>query len=386
MLRKDFLRLGSVMATTVPAYTFMQGSSKLIEKKTTNNAVDFLHDGLLLSPTEYATILIQMADEGKIKPDFYSNKGIVEELEQKFAALLGKESAVWMPTGTLANHLALRHLAGDHRRVIVQEQSHVYNDTGDAAQSLSNLTVIPLGYNKVGYTISEIEEIITKTQRGRVETHIGAFLIETPVRRQLDRMIPIEELKSLTFMIQQRGYKIHLDGARIFVQAVHEKKSPVEYSELFDTVFVSMWKCFNAASGAILAGTTTFTEKLFHERRMFGGGLPGAWPFAAVALHFADSFLSEYASALEKAEKLFSSLESHGGFKIDRFENGSHILRMHVRVANQKKFQIEALQQQIDLPNPDEGFLLKINPSINRMSQTDLVNAFIKSFDRALAG
>ena len=386
MLRKDFLRLGTAMAASVPAMNYLQGTQKVLPKKDHNKAVDFLHDGLLLSPSEYAAILMQMADENRIQADFYSNKGIVEETEQKFASLLGKESAVWMPTGTLANHIALRHLAGDRRRVIVQEQSHVYNDTGDASQTLSNLTLIPLGNNSVSYTIKEIEETITKTQRGRVETNIGACLIETPVRRQLDRMIPFEELKSLTDMMRQHGYKTHLDGARLFVQAVHENKAPAAYGELFDTMYVSLWKCFNAASGAILAGTKTFTEKLFHERRMFGGGLPAAWPFAAVALHFADSFTSEYKSAWETAEKLFTKLESHGGFKINKLEHGTHIVKLNVNVRDPKKFQEELLKLNIDLPNPDEGFLLKINPSLNRLDPDSISGAFIKTFERVSMG
>ena len=77
-------------------------------------------------------------------PDSYSLGGIVEELEAQCARLLGKERAIFMPTGTLANHMAVRALAGGSSRVIVQEQSHFYQDEGDCAQTLSNLTLMPL--------------------------------------------------------------------------------------------------------------------------------------------------------------------------------------------------------------------------------------------------
>ena len=133
--------------------------------------------------------------------------------------------------------------------------------------------------------------------------------MKTPVRRQQDRIVSFEELKLLTDFAKKNGIKTHLDGARLFTQSVHTSKSPKIYGELFDTVFTSMWKCFNASSGAILAGTKAFTEKLFHERRMFGGGLPASWVFAAVALHYADGFLDEYKRAWSNAEKLFSELE-----------------------------------------------------------------------------
>ena len=77
---------------------------------------------MLLTPKEYADLLMRLADKGKIKPDFYSNGGVVEELEHKFAHLLGKEAAVFMPTGTLANHIAIRRLAENNRRVIVPDK------------------------------------------------------------------------------------------------------------------------------------------------------------------------------------------------------------------------------------------------------------------------
>jgi threonine aldolase len=384
MNRKSFLQLGSSLAATatlqhlLPAFPYSK--KRLIDAV----KMDFVWDGILLSPLEYATLLMQLADEGKIKADYYSNGGVVEELEHQFATLLGTESSVWMPTGTLANHIAIRHLAGDNRRVIVQEQSHVYNDTGDSAQSLSNLNLISLGKNEVGFTLDEVKEIAEKTLHGRVETHIGVMSIETPVRRQHDRMVPFDDLKTLTGYAHENGIKTHLDGARLFVQSVHTDSSPVQYATLFDTTYISMWKFFNAASGAILAGTKAFTEKLFHERRMFGGGLPAAWPFAAVALHYSNSFLNDYTMAWKKAQELFSALESTGRFHVTSFPNGSHVVRLEIIGVNLTKFKDALFQKNIELPNPDDtGFFLKVNTTMNRMSVAYLVDAFSKAVKEA---
>jgi threonine aldolase len=101
-------------------------------------------------------------------------------------------------------------------------------------------------------------------------------------------MVSYNSLKEMTEYARKSDIKIHLDGARLFKQSVHTGVEPRQYGELFDTVFTSMSKCFNASPGATLAGDRSFTDKLFHERRMFGGGLPAAWVFAAVALHYAD--------------------------------------------------------------------------------------------------
>ena len=69
------------------------------------------------------------------------------------AALLGKEAAVWLPTGTLANHLAVRLLAGNRRRVLVQSESHLFNDCGDCAQTLSGLHLVPLASGRATFTL-----------------------------------------------------------------------------------------------------------------------------------------------------------------------------------------------------------------------------------------
>ena len=154
----------------------------------------------------------------------------------------------------------------------MQEQSHFYNDSGDCAQTLSGLNLIPIGENSVEFGLSEVENIVNKTKTGRVETKVGVIFIETPVRRQQDRMFVFDNLKPITDYAKNNEIKTHLDGARLFVQSVHTNLEPAKYGELFDTVYTSLYKCFNAASGAILAGSKNFTANLFHERRMFGGG------------------------------------------------------------------------------------------------------------------
>jgi threonine aldolase len=98
-------------------------------------AIHFRSDGVALSPADYARLLARLAAEDEVAADEFSLGGAVERLERRMAALLGKEMAVFMPSGTLANHLALRLLARRGRRVLVQRDSHLYCDCGDAPRS-----------------------------------------------------------------------------------------------------------------------------------------------------------------------------------------------------------------------------------------------------------
>jgi threonine aldolase len=289
-----------------------------------------------------------------------------------------------MPTGTLANHIAIRHQASSNRRVILQEQSHFYNDSGDCAQTLSGLNLIPAGLNSVGFTLSEVEEIVSKTKKGRVETRIGLIAIESPVRRQYDRMVMYDQMKSISGYAKENEIKMHLDGARLYVQSVHTAIAPAAYGELFDTVFISLWKCFNAASGAVVTGSKAFTDNLFHERRMFGGGLPASWPFAAVALHFADRFLEDYKAAWQKAEIIFAELRKNERFEVIMLDNGSHIVRLNVSNTDLGRFSAALMKRNIELNAPDEkGYYLKVNPSVNRDNPRHISDAFMDALKDA---
>src|SRR5579862_9474967 len=236
-------------------------------------------DGIPHTPAEYAQLLSTLTQPGSLTPDDYSRGGVVEQLEARVASILGKEAAVWLPTGTLANHLAVRLLAGEKRRVLVQAESHLHNDCGDCAQTLSNLTLLPLAPGKATFTVDDVEEALTRSATGRVLTPVGAIQIETPVRRRFGERFDFDQIRKIAAAARERRIGLHLDGARLFLESAYTGRPVREYAALFDTVYISMYKYFNAASGAVLAGPKTLLEGLYHTRRMFGGGLHQVWPF-----------------------------------------------------------------------------------------------------------
>ena len=381
MGRREVLKLGGALAAGASAAPALAGQAATDPDELTRlqQAVNFIYDGSHLTPLEYAHLLNQLATSKPLHADVYSNGGVVEELEHAFARWLGKESAVFMPTGTLANHIALRELAGVQRRVLVQAESHIYNDSGDCAQQLSGLNLIPLASGRVGFTLSEVQDTVRRSRSGRVETGVGVICIESPVRRMDDAVFGYDEMRRIAAFARQEGIRLHLDGARLFVESAHTGIPPAQYAALFDTVYVSLYKCFNAASGAILAGTRAFTENLFHVRRMFGSGLPGAWPYAAVALEFVDDFLDEYKTAWRKAESIFQMLAEDPAFRVEPIPNGTHVVPVYVSGSDPERFRDRLSRRNIHLPQArwQGGFWLKINPSLNRMPAQDVARAFV---------
>ncbi|HEV8695857.1 MAG TPA: beta-eliminating lyase-related protein, partial [Lysobacter sp.] len=323
MDRRQFLAVsGLAAASPVLAQTVGTGASAnpapgLFEH------INFLSDGLALSPREYATTLQEVVTTRNLEADYYSNGGLITELEQKFAQLLGKDAAMFVPTGTLANHLALRKLAGNDHRVLVQAESHLYNDSGDCAGTLSDLNLIPLAPGRSTIELADVERWVERSASGRVEMKVGAISIENPVRRKDHEMVEVSELQRVCSYAREQGIRLHLDGARMFNLPFHSGKSVREYAALFDTVYVSLWKHFNGASGAILAGDTKFIDGLFHTRRMFGGSLPQAWPEVALVAQYVDRYEDDYAKAWRAADRLIRLLQADGRFKAQKIPNGT---------------------------------------------------------------
>ena len=292
--------------------------------------VHFCSDGLALSPAEYAQLLSGLASDGGVTADEFSRGGIVATLEERMAAMLGKEMAVFIPSGTLANNLALRLLARRGRRVLVQRESHIYNDSGDCAHELSGLTLVPLAPERATFTLAEVAAEVARAEEGRVSTPVGVISIESPVRRVLGEAFDFAEMQRIVLFAREKQIGLHLDGARLFLASAYTGISPQRYAELFDTVYVSLYKYFNAADGAILAGPRELLDGLYHQRRMFGGSLRQAWPYAAVALHFLDGFSERFERAAASADHLWNALAKHQNCEVLRSPTATNVTRLRV--------------------------------------------------------
>jgi threonine aldolase len=367
MKRRNFFQLtASAGLAATPALAAPEGDAA-------DRRVIAAGDGIPHSTRAYAQLLSRL----DVEPDVYSQKGAVEALEKKFAALLGKEHAVFLPTGTLANHLAVRILAGGRKRVLVQKDCHLYNDCGDCVQSLSGLNMVPLD----AMTLEAVEAEVNRAATGRVLTSVGALQIESPVRRRSGQMVDFEEMRRICGYLRERKVGLHLDGARLFLAPAYTGIPVKQYAALFDTVYVSLYKYFNAASGAVLAGPKPLLENLYHTRRMFGGGLHQAWPFAAVALHYAEGFENRFRSAVDCSEKVIAAMQKDSNFEIERIPQGTNLFRFRVRGVNAAIYQqrLESAGVSARAPESGEWYTLAVNETWNRMPPEEILSAFRKA-------
>jgi len=381
--RRRFLELGSVagaLGVTAPGFVIgaTQRKSGDAAQDADDRVVRLSGDGLGLTPAQYSRLLAHLAEGNGIVPDAYILDGVVDELEKQFARVLGKERAVFMPTGTLANHLAVRALAGGPSRAIVQAESHLYQDTGDCAQTLSNITLMPLAPGRASFTADEVQQLLDQTRTGRVASRVSVISLETPVRRKHGAIFDPAEMKKVIALARREGIRLHLDGARLLLEAAYAGKEVAEYTQPFDTVYVSLYKYFNAASGAILAGPRELLDGMYHVRRMFGGGLCHAWPFAAVALHYLSGFSDRFSRAVRSSDELIRLLSEHDPFTIERIPSGTNLFHLRVNRTDAGVFQkkLAALGVILPPPSPDGRFLIGVNETLNRTTTATLADAF----------
>jgi len=347
--------------------------------------IRFTADGLEMTPIEYSQLLYNLSKKSNISKDVYSLGGVVSELENRFAELLGKENAVIMPSGTLANHIAIRKLAGTKRRVIVQAESHIYNDSGDCLQTLSGLNLIPLSPNRANFTVEDVKKAISKTETGRVAAEVGVISIENPVRRKNNELFSFQEMRKISVFARDKGIKLHLDGARLFIASAFSRISPKNYSTLFDTVYISLFKYFNSASGAIIVCSNEFADNLYHLRRMFGGNIFQMWPSALIALDYIETFMEDFMKAKNIADEFIDLINKNDDFRAVKISNGTNIFRLYVSGIDLNIFRCNLKNKNIHISKPeleDKSFLLKINATLNRTSPKRLTQEFVECLNK----
>ncbi|MEE9391895.1 MAG: beta-eliminating lyase-related protein [Planctomycetota bacterium] len=355
-------------------------SESMINEVLKTGPVKFTRDNLDLEPAEYASLLATLAKAPGIASDSYSLGGVVQELEQKIATRLGKEAAIFMPTGTLANQLAVTAQSGPKsRRVLALAKSHLFNDAGDGTQALGALSVIPIGGEEATFSLEAVKAEVARCAQSKVALRIGTIAIESPVRRCDNQRFGFDELKSIATFAREEKIAVHLDGARLFIESAYSGIDVAEYARHCDSVYVSLYKCFHSASGAVLAGPSSMIEGLYHQRRMYGGGVPQAWPYAAVALAFVDGMTERLGSAVQVFEDFKKALKPKTDFLFEPISNGTNVSLLTLRRGNAHSFRSKLRERDIHLPAPDANtgvFKLKTNETLNRSNAKDLAEAF----------
>lgn len=255
------------------------------------------------------------------EPDVYGDGGVVAELEQTVADLLGKPAAVFLPSGTMAQGATLRVHADRRtsRTVAWHPTSHLELHEQQAHTQLHALTGRPVGPRDRLLTLADLEEVAEP---------LAALLLELP-QREIGGQLPAwTDLVDQVQWARGRGAAGHLDGARLWEASVGYQRTPAQVAELFDTVYVSFYKGIGALPGSCVLGPEDDVAQVREWRRRLGGTLNALWPLAASALTRLPERLAEMPGRLSHARDIAAALRDVPGVRV--VPDPPHVPMMHL--------------------------------------------------------
>ena len=348
--------------------------------------VSLAHDGPELSPRQMSERLARLTADGAVEADYYSNGGPVAALETALADLLGKQRAVMFPTGTLANLMALRLLAGtDGGRTIVHRQSHLFNDSGENLSRLGGFTMVPLDDAGAGFSAAAVSAEIVRCASARVATKLGCIAIESPVRRLFGARFPARDLAAIVGLANSEGIPLFLDGARMLIEAAYTGRKPQAIADPFDLVYVSLYKYLGAPFGCVIAGSAALLDGLYHDRRRFGGGLYQAWPAALLALDHLPGQQERWHAAKAQGEAVIERLAASERVDLERIDDGTNVFLISCPDVDLPKGKLDAIAAEtgLRLPAPTNGKLaIKINETWCRWDPDRLASTLVEVLQR----
>jgi threonine aldolase len=252
----------------------------------------------------------------EVGDDVFGEDPTVNRLQEVVAGLLGKEAALYVPSGTMGNQICVKVHTRPGDEVVVERGSHVFNyETGGAA-FLSGVQLHLLDGTHGVITAEQIRRVI----RPRVYYMPVTSLIclENTHNRAGGTIYPLDTIREIRSMATASDIKMHLDGARLWNACIATGTPPAEYAALFDSVSVCFSKGLGAPIGSAVAGSREFVAKARRFRKIFGGGMRQAGVAAAAALYALEHNMERLAEDHEKAAVLAGELCAVKGFTIDR--------------------------------------------------------------------
>ena len=248
--------------------------------------------------------------------DVFQDDPTVLALQERAAALLGKEAGLFVPSGTMANQLALRAhtVAGDE--VIAHAGCHIVNYEGGGGAALAGVHLRTVTSPDGTLPMDQVQANIHQTDDPHfAPTTLIAF--ENTHNGCGGCVVDPSNVEAVTELAKSRGIGRHLDGARLFNAAVASERDPSHMARSFDTVSICLSKGLGAPVGSVLVGTRALVAKAYRFRKMYGGGMRQAGVLAAAGLYALDNHVTRLADDHSRARALAESLNHMPGLVVD---------------------------------------------------------------------
>ncbi len=249
----------------------------------------------------------------EVGDDVYGEDPTVNRLQQRVAALLGKDAALFVPTGTMANQIALRAQTRHGDVVLAPAQSHIGRAEAGAGAAFSGVQIEALGCDG-RFGVDDLRVAFVPA-----DVHLAPptlLVIENTHNASGGTVVPQERVQAAVALAHSAGLRAHLDGARLWNASVASGRTLAELAAPFDSVSVCLSKGLGAPAGSLLCGDAALIARALRLRKMFGGGMRQVGVLAAAGLHALDHRLPRLGEDHARARRLAAGL-SAVGFDVD---------------------------------------------------------------------
>ena len=301
-----------------------------------------LRSDTVTKPTPAMREAMSKADVGD---DVFGEDPTVNLLQEKVAAILGKDAALFMASGTMSNQVAVKTHTQPGDEVLVERESHIFNYECGTPAVFSGVQLLPLNGKKGVFTADEVKASIRPPNVHHPHTRL--VVVENTHNRAGGTVWSLHEIEAIRTVAKTHGMKMHLDGARLWNASVAAGIPLKTYASFFDSVSVCFSKGLGAPVGSVLAGSNDFIEQARRFRKMLGGGMRQAGVLAAAAIYAIDYHIERLAQDHQNARRFAEALSRLPGIKIELDDVQTNIVLIHVHGAKMSAREIvQALKKQ----------------------------------------
>lgn len=252
--------------------------------------------------------------EAAVGDDVFQEDPTVIALETRLAGMLGKEAALFVPSGTMSNQIGVRVHCGPGDEIICESGCHIYNYEQGGVAQLSGVATRTVDGEGGVLRREQLVDLIRPDDPHLVRTRL--VCLENTHNRGGGRVLPHEGVVDICDWAHQNGLMTHLDGARLFNAVVASGIAAPQWAAHFDTVSVCFSKGLGAPVGSALAGSYALIERARRHRKLFGGGMRQAGVIAAGALYALDHHVERLAEDHAHATRLAATVRQIDGLEL----------------------------------------------------------------------
>jgi threonine aldolase len=250
----------------------------------------------------------------EVGDDVFGEDPTVNRLEQRVAALLGKEAALFVSSGTMSNQICIRAHTQPGDELLCDVSCHIYNSEAGGAAILSGVTCRTLAGDCGLLDVSQLEDKIRPDDEHLVRTRL--VCLENTHNRGGGKVYPLEQVQAISAWARANGLRLHLDGARLWNAIVASGIPATTWGACVDSVSVCFSKGLGAPVGSALAGSRDFVARARRIRKLFGGGMRQVGILAAAALYALDHHIERLADDHRNAQVIARAIASTPGLRL----------------------------------------------------------------------